>query len=119
MEKIETNLENLVSDIEKFYDYKVWEFLTLNGVKIDEETTEIQYIFSKYNVIDEVVIYYAYVKKDEIVPSIVELIPSAIISQREIVDMFGIEVEGSEKGLYLDEDSLSAPLSTCGLTGSK
>jgi len=95
----------------------VWEFLTLNGVSIDEETTEIQYIFSKYNAIDEVVIYFTNVKKDETVPSITAIIPSAIISQREIVDMFGIEVEGSEKGLYLDEDSLSAPLSTCTLQG--
>lgn len=116
MQKIETNLENLVTDIEKFYDYKIWEFLTLNGVKIDEETTEIQYIFSKYNAIDEVVIYCINVKQDEIIPSITDIIPSAIISQREIVDMFGIEVEGSEKGLYLDEDSVSAPLAACGIS---
>ena len=43
-----------------------------------------------------------------------EIVPSAIISQRELVDMFDIEIEGSEKGLYLDEDSMQAPLS-CGL----
>ncbi len=113
MKKIETTLESVVSDLTAFYDYKVWEFLTLNGVAIDEGTTEIQWIFSRYGAIDDVVIYYAPVKNSETVPSVVDLIPSAIISQREIVDMFGITVENSEKGLYLDEDSLSAPLATC------
>ena len=55
---------------------------------------------------DEVGTFYAKIDNYEIIPSIVDIVPSAIISQREIVDMFGVEVEGSSKGLYLDEDSL-------------
>ena len=113
--RIQTSLPTVVEDIKKFYDKKIWHFLTLNGVKLDSENTEIQWIFSKYGAIDEVTMLYTSVKQDEIIPSIVEILPSAIISQREIVDMFGITVENSEKGLYLDEDSEQMPLSSCGI----
>jgi len=36
-------------------------------------------------------------------------------SLAEIVDIFGIEVDGSSQGLYLDGDSLQMPLNSCGL----
>ncbi len=52
---------------------------------------------------------------EDTIPSLVDILPSAIISQRELVDMFGLKVEDSSKGLYLDEDSLSAPLGSCAL----
>ena len=94
-----------------FYNPTEHHFLTLNGVAIDEVKTEIQWIFSQYGEIDSVEMFYVIVNQDDIIPSIVDIIPSAIMSQREIVDMFGIEVEDSEKGLYLDEDSLQKPLS--------
>ena len=112
--KIETTLSDIKKDIEEFYDERTWHFLTINGVKVDENITQIQWIFSKY-VGDEIVIYFTNVKQNDTIPSIVEIIPSAIISQRELVDMFGIEVEGSSKGLYLDADSEQMPLSSCGI----
>lgn len=115
MKKIETSLESVVEDITKFYDARVWEFITINGVKIDEKYTQIQWIFSKYFSKDTIVIFYTDIEDTKTIPSINHLIPSAIISQREIVDMFGIKVENSAKGLYLDEDSISMPLSRCGI----
>lgn len=111
MQKIEVSLDTLRESIEKFYKPKESHFLTMNGVAIDEEQTEIQWIFSKYGEKDSIVMFYTLVNQDVLIPTIADIIPSAIISQREIVDMFGIEVEGSEKGLYLDEDSLQKPLS--------
>jgi len=72
-------------------------------------------MFSRYESLDDVVIYYAEIERGEVVPSIVDIVPSAIISQREIVDLFGVKIEGSAKGLYLDEDSLQMPLSGCSL----
>ena len=113
--RIQTNLSGVVEDIKRFYDKKVWHFLTLNGVKLDDENTEIQWIFSKYGSCDELVMFYTSVNQNEIIPSLTEMLPSAIISQREIVDMFGIVVENSEKGLYLDVDSEQMPLSSCGV----
>ena len=115
MNKIETSLKTVVEDIKNFYKKEQHHFLTLNGLKIDEETTQIQWIFSKYEEIDSITMFYVNVKQDDIIPSVVEILPSAIISQREIVDMFGIEIEGSSKGLYLDEDSEQMPLGSCGI----
>ncbi len=111
MQKIEVTLENIKDKIREFYDEKIWHFITLNGVLLEENRIEIQWMFSKYDAMDEVIVFYTEIEQKNIVPSIVEIIPSAIISQREIVDMFGVEVEGSEKGLYLDEDSQQMPLS--------
>lgn len=111
MHKIETKLETIRDEIKEFYKPLEHHFLTINGVAIDEEKTEIQWIFSKYGETDSVEMFFCIVNQEDVIPTIVDMIPSAIISQREIVDMFGIEVEGSEKGLYLDEDSLQKPLS--------
>jgi|GEM_PF-361279 len=111
MRRIETTLESILKDIQAFYEPKKHHFLTLNGVAIDEKSIEIQWIFSEYGTKDENTLFFTVINEKQVVPSIVELIPSAIISQRELVDMFGIMVEDSDKGLYLDEDSLQKPLS--------
>lgn len=113
MKKIETSLKTVVQDLKNFYIPKEWHFMTLNGVALNEEETEVQWIFAKYNTVDEVIVYYTIVKQDDVIPSIIEVVPSAKISEMEIVDMFGIKVEGAEKGLYLDEDSMEKPLSGC------
>jgi len=115
MQKIEVSLESIREDIKEFYNEKEWHFLTVNGVALKDEKIEIQWIFSKYDAKNEIVIFYTEINKDDVVPSVVDMIPSAMISQREVVDMFGVVVEGSEKGLYLDEDSMTAPLSGCAL----
>lgn len=113
MKKIEVTLENVREKIKEFYKEREWHFLTINGVALKEERLEIQWIFSKYEALDEIKVFYAEIGYRDVVPSVVDMIPSAIISQREVVDMFGIEIEGSQKGLYLDEDSLKSPLSGC------
>ena len=115
MKKIKITLENIRENIKNFYDERVWHFITINGVALSDSKTEVQWIFSKYEVMDEIVVFYIEVEQDAKIPSVVDMIPSAIISQRELVDMFGIEVEGSDKGLYLDSDSLQMPLSGCSL----
>ncbi|MCX6051758.1 MAG: NADH-quinone oxidoreductase subunit C [Campylobacterales bacterium] len=115
MKKIEVSLGTVRDVIGDFYEYKKWHFLTINGLALAENKMEVQWIFSKYEALDESVVYFAQIAYTDVIPSIVDLIPSAIISQRELVDMFGVQVEGSEKGLYLDEDSLQSPLSGCSI----
>lgn len=115
MKKIQSSLESIVADIKSFYDEKKWHFMTLNGVAISDEIIEIQWMFSKYEALDDIYVYYIQASYKDIIPSIVDIVPSAIISQREIVDMFGLHVEGSESGLYLDKDSKQAPLLGCGI----
>jgi NADH:ubiquinone oxidoreductase subunit C len=115
VEKRETTLEKVYQELKEFYDAKQWHFLTLNGVELNEHTLEIQWIFSSYTQKDMIVVWYIEVEYGVIIPSIEDIIPSSIISQRELVDMFGIDIEGSDKGLYLDEDSLQTPL-RCGVS---
>ena len=115
MKKIKLPLGKIREEILNFYDEKSWHFMTINGVMLEDTRIEVQWMFSKYKSLDEIVIFYAEIEQSEIIPSIVDIIPSAIISQRELVDMFGVEVEGSSKGLYLDEDSLQMPLNSCSM----
>ncbi|MEA3353387.1 MAG: NADH-quinone oxidoreductase subunit C [Campylobacterota bacterium] len=115
IKRIDSTLEHIVDDIENFYNKKLYHFLTLNGVKTDENSTEIQWIFYKYGSMDEITMFVCLVDQNDIIPSVTHLLPNAFISQMEIVDMFGIKVEGSSKGLYLDEDSEQMPLSSCGV----
>jgi Ni,Fe-hydrogenase III component G len=110
MTKIETTLATLLSDIGTFYEPKKWHFLSVNGIDLGEGKIELQWIFSQYGVKDEVVIYYALSDYETPVPSLASLIPSSFMGEREIVDMFGLSVEGAERGLYLDKDSLPHPL---------
>ncbi|HLD23817.1 MAG TPA: NADH-quinone oxidoreductase subunit C [Sulfuricurvum sp.] len=110
MRKIETTLSALLNDIGAFYEATKWHFLSVNGIDLGEGKIELQWIFSKYGVKDEIVIYYALSDYDTPVPSLVSLIPSSIMGEREIVDMFGLKVDGAERGLYLDEDSMAHPL---------
>ncbi len=110
MKKIETTLSTLLRDIGAFYIPKLWHFLSVNGIDLGEGKIELQWIFSAYGVKDEIVIYYVLSDYNTPVPSLVSLIPSAIMGEREIVDMFGLTVDGAESGLYLDEDSRTHPL---------
>ena len=110
MQKIETTLATLLDDLDKFYEPTAWHFLTLNGIDLGEGKVELQWIFAKYDTKDETVIYYCLSDYETKVPTITSLIPSAIMGEREVVDMFGIDIEGAEKGLYLEEDSLTTPL---------
>jgi NADH:ubiquinone oxidoreductase subunit C len=110
MQKIETTLETLLEDLKAFYDETQWHFLTINGVDNKDGTIELQWIFARYMARDEIIMFSAVSEYETVVPSIVPLIPSARLGEREVVDMFGIVIEGAEKGLYLDEDSLEMPL---------
>jgi NADH:ubiquinone oxidoreductase subunit C len=96
MKKIEVSLENVRETIKEFYDEREWHFLTLNGVALENDKLEIQWIFSKYEAMDDVVVYFAITGYKDLIPSIEDIIPSAIISQRELVDMFCVEVEVNE-----------------------
>lgn len=110
MHKIDIQLDAMLDELTKFYDARVWHFLTVNAVDLGEGKIELQWIFSKYGVKDEIVLFSAVTTYETKIPSVVPLIPSATLSEREIVDMFGVEIEGAAKGLYLDEDSLTMPL---------
>jgi ech hydrogenase subunit D len=110
MRKIETTLTTLLQDLGRFYRPETWHFLTVNGIDLGDGKIELQWIFSRYLTKNDVVVYYTVSDYDTPVPSVTPLIPSAFMGEREIVDMFGLTVENTEGGLYLDEDSQPHPL---------
>ncbi len=110
MQKIESSLERIVTDIKSFYDPKKWHFLTVNGIDNCDGTLELQWIFSEYGVKNSIVSFFVTVSEDAQIPSVTPFIPSAYMGEREIVDLFGLFIEGAAKGLYLDEDSVTTPL---------
>lgn len=95
--------------LQDFYDEKVHHFVTINGVQIAQNLLEVQYIFSNYADAN-VTIFYDEIDFDTLIPSIENIIKNASIAQRELVDMFGVQVAQTQKGLYLDSDSPQAPL---------
>jgi Ni,Fe-hydrogenase III component G len=117
MKKIETTLEEAVDTIRKFYDPSLWNFLTLNAIDLGEGKVELQWIFSRYDTKEEPLIYWCLSDYKAPVPSLTTFIPSAIMGEREVVDMFGLTIEGIEGKLYLSDDSLKTPLKTMGLGG--
>ena len=117
MQIIETTLKGIVEEIESFYDPCLWHFLTLNAIDLGEGRVELQWIFTRYGLKEEPVIYRCVSDYDTPVPSLTPLIPSTIMGEREVVDMFGLTIEGIEGKLYLSDDSLKTPLKTMGLGG--
>lgn len=105
----EIKLKNLKQEVRDFYDKNSWHFVCLNGDDIGG-ICKLQWIFSKYETKDEFMIFTTTVSYETKVPSIMDIIPSAIMSEREVVDMFGIDIEGMNKGLYLDDTSTKNPL---------
>ncbi len=105
----EIELKNLKQEVKSFYDKNSWHFVCLNADDINGNC-KLQWIFSKYETKDEYMIFTTTISYETKVPSIMDIIPSAIMSEREVVDMFGIDIEGIDKGLYLDETSTKNPL---------
>lgn len=109
MKKIATTIDTLLIDLKDFYEPSIWNFITVNGVDLTDGM-EIQYFFSKYNAYDEVVCFYMKVSYNQLIPTITSLIPSAYLGEGEIVDMFGVNVKDTPKGMFLEDDSVKHPL---------
>jgi len=102
-------IENLKSSIKEFYKPEVWHYVTLNASDIDG-VCKLQWIFTKYEQKDESIIFEADVEFDSTIDSIADIIPSAIMSEMEVVDLFGLKIKDINSGLYLDETSMKTPL---------
>ena len=109
MKKIATSSETLLADLQGFYEAKDFHFVTVNGVDVGDGV-EMQYFFARYGVVDETICYFLHMKYDEEISSIVSLIPSAYLGEGEVVDMFGVKIEGVSKGTFLEDDSIQSPL---------
>jgi len=106
----ETNLDNVVKDIKNWYEYEKYHYVTINGIDEGGKLT-IDWIFSDYNEKNKLYVFRAKeVSFNSLIPSIVDIIPSAWLAEWELTDMFGIQVENTQKGLFIKDKNVVAPL---------
>lgn len=109
MEKINISIGDLHAKIAEFYDPKIWRFITVNAVEI-EDGFEIQWIFAMVGKVAPERILFTTTASDQSVPSITSIIPAAKYSESEMLDMLGVLFDGAEKGIFLESDVARAPL---------
>ena len=110
MHYTESSLDTIVQDIQNYYDAGKHHFVTVNGVDLGEGKLELQWIFAVYGEVDGIEVFHLVTDFDTAIPSVVSLVPSAYLSEMELVDLFGIHIGEHPKGLYLDPDSRPNPL---------
>lgn len=118
MEKIEIKIGEVVSKISEFYNPNEWNCSMVNGLDLGDKL-EIQWFFTKYYEKNRVVCFFAYADYEEIIPSIVSIVPSAWVSESECRDLLGAQIEGTTKGLFLEDDMEIAPLKKQNSTNSE
>ena len=109
-EVIESSLEKIKEDIKNFYNPSKHHFITINAIDLGNGKVNIKWFFAKYGVMDKPIAFSVDATYNDVIPSIVDTIPSAWIAEAELADLFGLKIEGAKKGLFLEPDSPSAPL---------
>ena len=109
IEEIKVPLREIRRAIKEFYDPERWHFITVNGTDLGGKV-ELKWFFSSYEDVNTYTVFVSEAGYDDEIPTITYIIPSAWISEWELADLFGLNVEGAKKGLFLDPDSPQAPL---------
>jgi len=106
----EVTLENVVEEIKNFYDEAKWHYITVNATDIGGKL-QIDWLFSKYKEKNVIQIFRVLdVEYDAKIPSIVDIVPSAWLSEWELADLFGLDVENALTGMFIAPDAPKAPL---------
>lgn len=109
MKKIETTLADLRKDLAAFYKPELHHFMVMNAVETGDQM-EVQWFFADYAHPCETTCFYTLIGREEIVPSIKDIVLSAWVAEAELVDLMNINVENTAKGFVLEPDFESGPL---------
>lgn len=84
--------------------------MTVNATDL-EGKLQIDWLFSKYKEKNIIQIFrISVVDYDAKISSIVSIIPSAWLSEWELADLFGLDVENAATGIFIAPDAPKAPL---------
>jgi ech hydrogenase subunit D len=84
--------------------------MTVNATDLGGKL-QIDWLFSKYKDKNIIQIFrIPEVGYDAKIPSIVSVIPSAWLSEWELADLFGLDVENAATGVFIAPDAPKAPL---------
>ena len=109
VEEIKVPLRDVRRTVKEFYNENEWHFITVNAVDLGGKV-ELKWFFTRYGEEEYFRVVVAQASYDEEIPTLTYLIPSAWISEWELADLFGLNVEGAKTGLLLEPDSPRAPL---------
>ena len=109
MNKIETSLETVISDIRDFYKPDRHHFMVMNAVDLGGKM-EVQWFFCDYAFPAAVTTFYLLVNPETVIPSITDIVSSAWVAEAELVDLMDIKIGDTKKGFVLEPDFESGPL---------
>lgn len=108
MSKNIVSQNEISAKVRSFFIPSMHHLVSVHGVDIGGRV-EIQWVFTSRDggKMDIFASEYGYEDK---VPSFRDILPSSWIHEAEIKDMFGLDVEGADFGLFLEKDGVKAPL---------
>ena len=109
MNKIETTLDKVRSDIGSFYKFDKHHFIVMNANDLGDKM-EIQWFFHDYEDAKNVTMFWLQCQDTDLIPSINNSVASAWVAESEIADLLGLDIENAIEGFVLDHDSPIAPL---------
>ncbi len=109
VEEIKVPLREVRRTVKGFYNPEEWHFITVNGTDLGGKV-ELKWFFCRYEKEEEFRVIVAEASYEDEVPTLTYIIPSAWISEWELADLLGLNVEKAKKGLFLDPESPEAPL---------
>lgn len=109
MNKIETTLDKVRSDIGSFYKFDKHHFIVMNANDLGEKI-EVQWFFHDYEDARNVTMFWLQCNDTDLIPSINDSVASAWVAESEIADLLGLDIENAIEGFVLEHDSPIAPL---------
>ncbi len=110
IEFIDVNIDNVHKKIKEWFDYHKYHYVTINATDNGENVT-VDWIFSDLNEKNRIYVFRAEnVGYNDFIPSIKDVVKISWLAEFELADLFGLNVEDAPKGVFLEEDSIQAPL---------
>jgi Ni,Fe-hydrogenase III component G len=106
----EVTLDSVKDEIKSWYDEKKYHYITVNAIDNGDSLT-IDWVFSEYDVKNKIYVFRVVgIAYDSVVPSMVDVIPSAWLSEWDLADMFDLNIENAVRGMFLQPEAPKAPL---------
>ncbi len=106
----EVTLDSVKSTLLDWYDADKYHYVTVNAID-DGESLTIDWIFSEYEVKNKIYIFRAEgVDYKAEIPSMMDVYPSAWVSEWDLADMFDLNMENAVRGMFLEPEAPTAPL---------
>ncbi|WP_457561041.1 NADH-quinone oxidoreductase subunit C [Caminibacter sp.] len=109
VEYFEVSVDNVKEKIKEWYDKDKYHYVTINAVDNGGNIT-LDWIFFDYKQDKWYVFRAENVAYETFIPSLTDVIPSSWIAEWELVDLFGLNVENTPKGLFIKDPNIVAPL---------